>query len=52
MRSIIDKSQMKVYTTMILAGDAEFDNPYGTGKQTEEEISINLQKRTEHGKTF
>jgi molecular chaperone DnaK (HSP70) len=42
----IDKVfKMKVYVNDDLVGDAEFDNPYGTGKQTEEEIEVNNLKK-------
>jgi molecular chaperone DnaK len=42
----IDKVfKMRVYVNDDLVGDAEFDNPYGTGKQTEEEIEVNNLKK-------
>ncbi|MEC5167240.1 molecular chaperone DnaK [Flavobacterium sp. PL11] len=42
----IDKVfKMKVFVNNDLVGNAEFENPYGTGKQTEEEIEVNTTKK-------
>lgn len=42
----IDKVfKIKVYVDDILVGDAEFDNPYSTGKMTEKELAVYNYKR-------